>query len=39
MTLKNFVSGKMPEKLISGTWNLKDDDFSRYGEGGEELIV
>lgn len=39
ITLKNLTLGKEPLILIFGTCRRNDEDFSRYGEGGFELIV
>lgn len=39
ITLKNLILGKKPVILIFGVCKRNDDEFSRYGEGGVEVIV
>lgn len=39
ITLKTLILGKRPVTLIFGVCKRNDDDFSRYSEGGVELIV
>lgn len=39
ITLKSLIVGKMPVMLTFGACKRNDEDFSRYNEGGVELMV